>query len=127
MKRRHIASLNNQSQDTKLMSENSWDNMSLGSGMSMEEVNTQSNRAKRLIDWNVEVLQSQLKKIVAMRDSSTAEAGASALRIQREVGQTVLDEVKEVIPLSTKENSFKRNPQTILLEKDVVSQASKPK
>mmetsp|Transcript_9840 Transcript_9840/g.23172 ORF Transcript_9840/g.23172 Transcript_9840/m.23172 type:complete len:128 (-) Transcript_9840:436-819(-) len=127
MKRRHMASVNNQSQDTKLMSDNSWDNMSLGSGMSMEEVNTESNHTKRLIDWNVEVLQSQLKKIVAMRDSSTAEAGASALRIQREVGQTVLDEVKEVIPLSTKENSFKRNPQTILLEKDVVSQASKPK
>jgi hypothetical protein len=111
----------NQSQDTKLMSDNTWDNMSLGSGVSLEEVSTQSARTKRLIDWNVEVLVSQLKKIVAMRDSTT-EADASGVRIQREEGQTVLDEVKEVIPLSTKKNSFKRNPQMILLEKNVTLQ-----
>ena len=68
---------------------------------------------KRLIDWNVEVLVSQMKKIVAMRDSEASE-GNSSLRFQREEGKTVLDEVKEIIPLSTKKSAFKRNPEMVL-------------
>ena len=120
-------SLRNQgSQDTKLLSDDldMSDRMSQGSNVSLDELH--SHRSKRLIQWNVEVLLKQLKKIVAMRDSSEAAdiGNASDIRFCREKGKTVLDEVKEVIPLSTKKSTFKLNPEMVLLDKNIETQVS---
>jgi hypothetical protein len=75
---------------------------------------------KRLIDWNVDVLQKQLQKIIAMRKA--APKTCEELAVQYPNGSTVLDEVKEVIPLSTKSHNYKQNPDEIELSRQVLSQ-----
>ena len=85
----------------------------------------EDERIRRMVDWNVDVLHRQLKKIVAMRNSKSSLMNASSLAKLRnaiEEGKTVLDEVKEVIPLSTKANTYKRDPDTIELGPNVMSQ-----
>ena len=80
----------------------------------------------RMIDWNIEVLHRQLQKVFATRDLKSKKPpsnDASKLRTksQRE-GCTVLDEVKDVIPLSTKSSAYKRDPNKTQLSPEVVAQ-----
>ena len=80
-------------------------------------------KTRRMVDWNVDVLHRQLKKIIAMRDSkSSMKAAALKLRNKAVDGKTVLDEVKEVIPLSTKAKTYKADPDNIELESEVMQQ-----
>jgi class 3 adenylate cyclase len=85
-------------------------------------------RTQRLIEWNVDVLLRQLKKIIAMRDeelSSKKKATRKPVKenkVQPQTGSTVLDEVKEVIPLSTKAKNYKQNPDSIEVGPQVLSQ-----
>ena len=97
------------------------DVLSEASATSMDQ-NIRDQRTKRLIDWNVEVLHSQLKKIVAMRDPS--QRSESGLQIESVEGRTVLDEVMEVIPFSAKANKYLRNPEMVILDQNVVTQVS---
>ena len=79
-------------------------------------------RTRRMVDWNVDVLQRQLKRIIAMRESKPPKAAPFKLRNAVIEGQTVLDEVKEVIPLSTKAKQYRKDPNSIELSREVVEQ-----
>jgi class 3 adenylate cyclase len=82
-------------------------------------------RVIRLINWNVDVLQRQLKKITAMRDVASEQATRKTfeeLKMQHPNGSTVLDEVKEVIPLCALAKNYKQNPDSIELTPQVMSQ-----
>lgn len=89
-----------------------------------------SSRETRLVDWNVEVLGNQLKKIIAMRDGPAYTPASLKKKsskhgepnIKRVNGQTVLDEVMEVIPLSEKANDYKISPELIDLGENVQEQ-----
>jgi class 3 adenylate cyclase len=84
-----------------------------------------NRKTQRLVDWNVEVLQGLLKKIVAMRDPSkriTTIKSQQDLVITTKPGATVLDEMKEIIVLPDKTAKYKQDPSTIELEPDVKSQ-----
>jgi class 3 adenylate cyclase len=77
-----------------------------------------AERTERLIDWNVNVLQRLIKKIVAMRDikkSKWSSKREDDLRTElRKEGSTVLDEVQEVIPLSaTNAKEYKLDPESV--------------
>lgn len=70
------------------------------------------NRQERLIDWNIRILASLLKRIVAWRQVTNGEVAASPRRgrrkqavedeptIETKEGQTALDEITEIIPLA---------------------------
>jgi class 3 adenylate cyclase len=82
-------------------------------------------RTTRLIDWNIDVLQRQLKKIIAMRDVACEKATPETfeeLEVKHPDGSTVLDEVREVIPLCTEAKLYKQDPDSIELCPQVVSQ-----
>ena len=84
-------------------------------------------KTERLVDWNVEVLQSQLKKIVAMRDGNlslrrSVKDKSSSPKFDTVEGNTVLDEVLEVIPLSNQAKEYKISPSMVELDSEVVSQ-----
>ena len=81
-----------------------------------------NGKLERLIGWNVDVLQRSLKHIVAMRGDSKPQQGISTLKIESKEGGTVLDEVKEIIPLSSKAAKYKRDPASVELDAVVVSQ-----
>lgn len=115
------------------------DTKSVSSSRSVEDVKmaAQIEKKNRLIDWNVEVLQSNLKKIIAMRDPSAIRRNGSISRntkasgdssddpaISRFDGTTVLDEVREVITLAaTNENGgYKVDPETVEMSERVRSQ-----
>ena len=87
-----------------------------------DKFNIEDERIRRMVEWNVDVLQRQLKKIIAMRDKKPARASPITLRNKVVEDQTVLDEVKEVIPLSTKPNEYKKDPDGIELDPDVMQQ-----
>ena len=87
-------------------------------------VGRDSERISRLIDWNADVLLRQLKRIVAMRNVRAARERASAdmkVDMPRD-GKTVLDEVVEVISLSSKSNDYKQDPEMVQLSSEVVQQ-----
>jgi hypothetical protein len=81
-----------------------------------------SEKQKRLIDWNVDVLQGLLKKVVAMRsdESKKPTRKLAKLHIDREDGQMVIDEVKEVIDI--RRTKYKRDPETLELGSVVTAQ-----
>lgn len=81
-------------------------------------------KQKRLIDWNVDVLQSLLKKVVAMRsdESKKPTRKLAKLKIECEDGQMVIDEVKEVIDIRGVKSNYKRDPDTIELGSVVTAQ-----
>ena len=82
-------------------------------------------KQKRLIDWNVDVLQGLLKKVVATRsdESKKPTRNLAKLKIKPEEGKMVMDEVKEVIDIRrSKTNNFKRDPETIELGSVVTAQ-----
>jgi Adenylate and Guanylate cyclase catalytic domain len=68
-----------------------------------EKTGIDPGKTERLIDWNVEVLLRLLKQVVARRKHQGREtmgvAGTEDLMLKPARGQTVLDEVKEIITL----------------------------
>jgi len=83
-----------------------------------------SEKQKRLIDWNVDVLQGLLKKVVAMRksDSKKLTRKLAKIKIEHEEGQMVIDEVKEVINIRSVKSDYRQDPNTIELGSVVVAQ-----
>ena len=85
-----------------------------------------SKRDTRLIDWNVDVLQRLLKQVVARRRSDGVAARPSAfdLTLSCKDGQTVLDEVCEIITLPKYEAVARKqeDPDSIDLGNVVVEQ-----
>lgn len=81
-------------------------------------------KQKRLIDWNVDVLLGLLKKVVAMRsdESKKPTRKLAKLRIERENGEMVIDEVKEVIDIRGVKSTYKRDPESIELGSVVAAQ-----
>ena len=84
-------------------------------------------RTARLIDWNIDVLQRQLKKIIAMRDvvaprKEEIPATFEELEVKHPDGSTVLDEIREVIPLCTEVKIYKQDPDSIELCPQAMSQ-----
>ena len=68
-----------------------------------EQTGIDPGKTERLIDWNVEVLVRLLKQVVARRQKQGREtaglSGTEELMILSTRGETVLDEVKEIITL----------------------------
>jgi class 3 adenylate cyclase len=84
-------------------------------------------RTQRLIEWNVDVLQRQLKKTMAMRNASSRKSSHKSkevvvIEVKRQDGSMVLDEVKEVIPLSSESKTYRQNPEDIELSAAALSQ-----
>jgi hypothetical protein len=79
---------------------------------------------RRLVVWNVEILQKLLRKVVAMRgdaaDASNDDEPRLKIRTRR--GETVLDEVKEIITLPGKATKYKQDPSTVELDPNVAVQ-----
>jgi class 3 adenylate cyclase len=90
-----------------------------------EEMVPSDDRTQRLIEWNVDVLQRQLKKTIAMRNASTKKSNrkpSEVVEVKLPDGSMVLDEVKEVIPLSTESKTYRQNPEDIQLSVAVLIQ-----
>jgi 3'5'-cyclic nucleotide phosphodiesterase len=94
-----------------------------GAGKSTTSLIPPSEKRGRLIDWNVDVLQGLLKKVVAMRtqESMRPTRKLAKLKLERERDSIVLDEVKEVIEIRCK-SEYKRDPDTIELGSVVTAQ-----
>ena len=83
----------------------------------------------RLVNWNVEVLASLLKKIVARREAmgksrSEAARGSENTLVAKD-GTTVLEEVLEIIPLPEFNGDAIRrqvDPDSIALDKTVMEE-----
>jgi 3'5'-cyclic nucleotide phosphodiesterase/Adenylate and Guanylate cyclase catalytic domain len=90
----------------------------------------QSEKVDRLIDWNADVLQGLLRKIIAMRGNSTLQKGplhdGKGLRkVFTSHGKTVLDEVQEIITLPSQAAKYQDNPESIILDPTVTTQLRK--
>ncbi|CAJ1937526.1 unnamed protein product [Cylindrotheca closterium] len=86
--------------------------------ISLDQHITYDDRKQRLIDWNVDVLTTFLKKIQAMRAEEETDALAGK-NFEHDswrnahADTTVLDEVREIIALPQKEQVYKRDPQSL--------------
>ena len=80
-----------------------------------------SEKMERLIDWNVDVLQSLLQKIVAMRGLDTKSAHNLKTKNLKK-GHTVLDEVKDIITLPSQPAKQVVQPGSIELSPLVITQ-----
>lgn len=78
-------------------------------------------RQLRLIQWNVDVLARQLKRILAMRENRSRTIGGH-LRYKIDPDSHVIDEIKEVIPLSNEAKSFQIDPDEVELTSAVMEQ-----
>jgi len=96
---------------------------------SMDELTAEKTR--RLIEWNVDVLLRLLKQIVAKRlakkslDSLQPIDENIALKAQVESGNTVIDEVKEIVNLpgySAKAAANQEDPEFVVLPNEVSEQ-----
>jgi class 3 adenylate cyclase len=90
-----------------------------------EEMLPSDDRTQRLIEWNVDVLQRQLKKTIAMRNAASRKSSRKpreVVEVKLKTGAMVLDEVKEVIPLSTQSKTYRQNPEDIQLSVAVLIQ-----
>ena len=77
----------------------------------------------RLVAWDVDVLQSLIKKIIAMRGTNNTPIPDSLdVQSKSEPGKTVLDEVREFITLPNKPATYTQDPTTIELDPKVVAQ-----
>jgi hypothetical protein len=76
---------------------------------------------KRLIEWNVDLLRTLLKKVIASRDEvSQAKREElvreiSVMRVRNGNGETPLDEVEEAITFPEKCVGFKRDPNAVAI------------
>jgi len=94
---------------------------SLGSDVSADSID---EKTMRLVEWNVDIMAQQLKKITAMRESSSATTieDADDLVMTELKEGTMLEEVREIINLSTQTKQYKRDPDDIDLGEAVVYQ-----
>lgn len=79
----------------------------------------------RLIDWNMDLLERMLKKIVAMRgddDSRPGEKNTFSESLHFPEGASLFDEVKEIMTLPRKPVEYKFDPSLVSLDPLVVSQ-----
>ncbi|CAB9528997.1 Receptor-type guanylate cyclase gcy [Seminavis robusta] len=88
-------------------------------------------RIQRLVNWNVEVLSSLLKKVVARREAMGNSRRGAARTVGNDQltkqGGTVLDEVLEIIPLPEFNGDAIRrqvDPDSIVLDSKVVEELS---
>eukprot|EP00980_Cylindrotheca_fusiformis_P018093 scaffold5810_cov109-Cylindrotheca_fusiformis.AAC.3 len=91
-------------------------------------VSTITDRKQRLIDWNVDVLSTFLKKIQAMREEESLN-GKTKLPLEdlsnmddHHQNTTVLDEVQEIITLPQEEQVYKRDPASLELDPKVLAE-----
>ena len=113
--------------------ESSGDKQSIGWGIDNEETlmslppMSRSAKNKRLIDWNVEMLTQQLKRIVAQRDPEAPPTQGidDPNAVLQKQGETPYEEVVEAIELpkfDTTTNSHFRDSNSVELGADVVPQ-----
>lgn len=57
------------------------------------------SKESRLVDWNVEVLGKLLKQVISRRNALGKQAATGEVKLERPDGQTVLEEVREIITL----------------------------
>lgn len=57
------------------------------------------SKESRLVDWNVEILGRLLKHVIARRNALGLEASTDEVKLDRPEGQTILEEVREIITL----------------------------
>jgi hypothetical protein len=85
-----------------------------------------SERDVRLVNWTVEVLRKLLKQVVARREAKgISPASASELKFKPQEGKTILDEVTDVISLSSFDAKVARrqkDPSFVYLGEDVEMQ-----
>mmetsp|Transcript_12927 Transcript_12927/g.30656 ORF Transcript_12927/g.30656 Transcript_12927/m.30656 type:complete len:1240 (-) Transcript_12927:54-3773(-) len=95
--------------------------------ISLDQHISYDDRKQRLIDWNVDVLTTLLKKIQAMRAAEDSDSVADA-NFEHDswryahIDTTVLDEVREIITLPQQEQVYKRDPQNLELGEKAVAQ-----
>ena len=109
-----------------------------------EDGKSKEETQRRLVVWNVEMLSRLLRKIVAMREGKEPEKEnimasmftgiMNSMQAQDDEylelpaprpGQTVLDEVQEIIALPTEAAAHKQEPDLVELPSDVVDQLTK--
>jgi class 3 adenylate cyclase len=78
-------------------------------------------RQMRLISWNVDILARQLRRILAMRENRTRKIGGE-LKYNVDPNTHVIDEIKEVIPLSNEAKSYIVNPDDVKIPSNVMEQ-----
>ena len=88
--------------------------------------------SRRQVNYNVEVLQGMLKKVVAMRDPSYVKLAAKtneeyvngfrALSISSKAGDIVLDEINDTVHLPKDAEKYKRDPESVVLNEKAASQ-----
>jgi hypothetical protein len=61
--------------------------------------NRRHSKSSRLVDWNVEILSKILKHIIVRRNALGLQSTSDELTLNQPEGQTVLEEVREIITL----------------------------
>lgn len=88
--------------------------------------NKRQSRTTRLIDWNVEILSRLLKQVIARRNALGLEYMLDDEgTLERAEGQTVLEEVREIITLPKFDASAAKrqeDPEKMELDEDVRDQ-----
>jgi Adenylate and Guanylate cyclase catalytic domain len=94
-----------------------------------EKTGIDPGKTERLIDWNVEVLLRLLKQVAGRRSSQGRQATGlvdkQALMLKPSRGQTVLDEVKEIITLpkfDTSSMNTKKEAESVEMSPKVAEQ-----
>ena len=94
----------------------------------MEKNKHKDSASKRLINWNVDTLQTLLKKVVAMRteldQAAFEEVARKVERLQLDTsdGETPFEELKDGISFPREATVYKRDPATVSLDTRVTSQ-----
>jgi class 3 adenylate cyclase len=83
-----------------------------------------SQKAERLVDWNVDLLTTILKQIVAQRESTGAvpDSDQRLTQIENEAKDVPLDEVQEIIALPDYRRGRQCDPERIRIDAKVVEQ-----
>jgi hypothetical protein len=91
--------------------------------------NKRQSKTSRLIDWNVEILSRLLKHVIARRNALGLEyMPDEEVTFERAEGQTVLEEVREIITLPKFDASAAKrqeDPEKMELDEDVKEQLHK--
>jgi len=99
--------------------------MSMYTGATTNQQKKKAKNEARLVNWMVEVLSKLLKHVIARRQAVGATASDEEPKLVRPEGQTVLEEVREIIMLPIfDESAAKRqvDPEEIELDEEVKEQ-----
>jgi class 3 adenylate cyclase len=84
---------------------------------------TVNEKLERMIDWNVDVLQGLLKRVIAIRGDTAIGVEAPKLVYAETAGKTVMNEVKDFMTMATKQLSKGRVvPSLVTINPEVLSQ-----